>query len=1410
MNALLEIVASNAVLATLMAVAVAGVTRFVRRPEVVYWLWALVLIKLVTPPVFQVPLALPGAGEAEVLVQEAAFRADASANRIAPAERPGAMTEEMSHNLRRHVDLLTEATSGESAELPESAAAPAARMIAHGPVEAARKPFPWLATLVGGWLLGSFFWFALAGVRTVRFGRLLREAEPASEFLRAAARRLSDRFGLKRCPEVRVVAARIPPLLWGSVRGATIVLPRDLLCQLTPAQQTALLAHDLAHYRRGDHLVRWPEALVLGIFWWHPVVWWARRRMRQAEELCCDAWVLWAFPEDAKRYAHTLLTAVEFLSTVKSPLPAVASGVGEIGSLRRRLEMIVNQAVRRQMSWPGFGAVVLAAMLILPWSAGTAPAEPAESTTDTSAESAVLPAEPDGVFGDAGSSPRVTGLVVGPDGEPLEDAEVYLLGHSGFYEMYGHSLPSAALPENSKSLTYGPHTFGETTTDSAGRFVLDDVPSPLACGGSPDIVVRAEGLGLAFLDWKGTQQVKIKVAKGETVEGRLLAPDGSPASGVTLRPVSIFNDVGYLGIGIDAAEEELPGCWPQSVRTDAEGTFTISGIPADSRVSFYVRDPSYEQERLPVDTKLEVPESLEEADQASEESRSDPLPSRFTHRLTPPRPVEGVVTAADTGEPFAGMFVEMRAGGRPIYGRTDQRGRYRINASEARSYGVHVYPAHDSGYLAAWRRHQGWPEDAQSLQLDFILHRGKLIRGQVLDDQTGEPISGASVVYKPSRKNPNRRNDYDLSNPALTDDEGRFALTAIAGSGQLMVETPHRIYRRTRIDRRGGDPSMPAGLTPIDVPLEGTPDDVVIRMKRGRSVALRVRGPEGEKLPSVKALWEGIDATHDMVWSQGYGFPLDVGGTERDLIVPGLDPKASTRVLLINTDCSLGAVFDITPETPAGPVEVRLQPTATITGQVVTPEGEPDLNGRVDLLMTLTTGNKEFFWESQLGRYFRYSQFSHEYKQQQPPYPDGRFTLDYVLPGLPLALRVSRVTGRSWRRLSTVPLEPFEPGQRRDVGKLVVEKRSTRETAHELPVKPFQEATFEGGELKFVEGVPVLFLQGEPQEVGRQYGGLALGSIRNAVGLPKQILESEGGIGAWSRMVQFSQGMLEKLPPRSQREIQAAIGALQASQEESEAVMVANVLMESGLGIPNSVFMVEPAHSTTRNTLFGHNFSLSASGVVDRMSLVTVRRPHDGHAFVTVGLAGLFGVVSGMNETGLTVAVLEASGARDGSPKFDPQRMPVHFTCGRLLEECSTVEEAERLVRSVPHASQMSLAVCDTRRAVVFEVTPRSVVTRGPENYVLAATNKFRSAELALPADCDRYETLERAGKRREPFAWSDVAQLIEDVEDQTMQMMVFEPGSLKLHVAIGDPATAAGMVTLDLEELFKHEVKSP
>jgi hypothetical protein len=60
MDTFVENIASNAVMATLIALVVAIATRLIRRPEVAYWLWMLVLVKLVTPPIIDLPLPVEG------------------------------------------------------------------------------------------------------------------------------------------------------------------------------------------------------------------------------------------------------------------------------------------------------------------------------------------------------------------------------------------------------------------------------------------------------------------------------------------------------------------------------------------------------------------------------------------------------------------------------------------------------------------------------------------------------------------------------------------------------------------------------------------------------------------------------------------------------------------------------------------------------------------------------------------------------------------------------------------------------------------------------------------------------------------------------------------------------------------------------------------------------------------------------------------------------------------------------------------------------------------------------------------------------------------------------------------------------------------------------------------------------
>ena len=102
------------------------------------------------------------------------------------------------------------------------------------------------------------------------------------------------------------------------------------------------------------------------LFWWHPIVWWARRELREAEEQCCDAWVLWALPQSAKTYALALVETVDYLSEVPAALPALASGVGHVYDLKRRVTMIMQGTTPRALTWRGLLGLCGLGLFLLP------------------------------------------------------------------------------------------------------------------------------------------------------------------------------------------------------------------------------------------------------------------------------------------------------------------------------------------------------------------------------------------------------------------------------------------------------------------------------------------------------------------------------------------------------------------------------------------------------------------------------------------------------------------------------------------------------------------------------------------------------------------------------------------------------------------------------------------------------------------------------------------------------------------------------------------------------------------------------------------------------------------------------------------------------------------------------------
>lgn len=353
----------------------------------------------------------------------------------------------------------------------------------------------------------------------------------------------------------------------------------------------------------------------------------------------------------------------------------------------------------------------------------------------------------------------------------------------------------------------------------------------------------------------------------------------------------------------------------------------------------------------------------------------------------------------------------------------------------------------------------------------------------------------------------------------------------------------------------------------------------------------------------------------------------------------------------------------------------------------------------------------------------------------------------------------------------------------------------------------FTEGAHGKGSLRYVQNVPVLTLAGTPEEMGQQQAALVSGAIRPLLEMPRKIL---GNHGVKYDLVlplaaAAARGMAGNAPQRYRTEIDTLA---KAAGVDANLLYVGNSLVELRRMGGCAAFLVEPAQSATGEMLFGRNFDFPTFGVLDKYSCVMIVRPEEGHAFASVTVPGFIGVVSGMNDAGLAIATLDVYSSADGAPVFDLRGVPLALTYRRILEECSSVEEAQTLLESTQRTTYMNLAVADRKSAVVFEITPKSVGVRRPEGQVLRCTNHFELPDLTTNVGCLRYYTLGKLAefKGEQKYSLAEVQRAMHAVNqgEMTFQTMVFEPAALRLNVVFGPgPVSNQPLHALELAPLF-------
>ena len=151
------------------------------------------------------------------------------------------------------------------------------------------------------------------------------------------------------------------------------------------------------------------------------------------------------------------------------------------------------------------------------------------------------------------------------------------------------------------------------------------------------------------------------------------------------------------------------------------------------------------------------------------------------------------------------------------------------------------------------------------------------------------------------------------------------------------------------------------------------------------------------------------------------------------------------------------------------------------------------------------------------------------------------------------------------------------------------------------------------------------------------------------------------------------------------------------------------------------------SRSMDSTLIIGRNFDFYVGDQFAENKIVSFEKPTDGFKFMSVTWAGFIGVVSGMNEKGLTVTI---NAAKSDIPSASAT--PVSLVAREILQYAENIDEAMAIAgkRKMFVSESFLIGSAEDGRAVLIEKTPDSIALYDPGKNEIICANHFQSREL--------------------------------------------------------------------------------
>ncbi len=196
--------------------------------------------------------------------------------------------------------------------------------------------------------------------------RLRRMPLISDERVQAAAGEIAQAIGLRRIPTIVRDREAGSPRLVGLLRP-TLVFPAWLLDEADDPDVHLVLAHEFAHAKCRDLIWSLIAAVATTVFFFHPLAWFARRRLLIAQESAADGLTLRVTGASVAQYANLVVRIIEKSYRARTRTAFVVTAGSTFRELKERIEKM--HARPRSNALVVSLAIVAVIASLLPWHA---------------------------------------------------------------------------------------------------------------------------------------------------------------------------------------------------------------------------------------------------------------------------------------------------------------------------------------------------------------------------------------------------------------------------------------------------------------------------------------------------------------------------------------------------------------------------------------------------------------------------------------------------------------------------------------------------------------------------------------------------------------------------------------------------------------------------------------------------------------------------------------------------------------------------------------------------------------------------------------------------------------------------------------------------------------------------------